>query len=75
MNGRVHWTLSDGTFELLVKKIVLFSCERTGSLYLLWVGVAAVRTASEERNLVWHIVRRNVEVVCVYTLAKPRFGI
>jgi len=32
------------------------------------VGVAAVRTASEEKgNLVWHIVCRNVEVrMCIY---------
>ena len=38
VNGLVHCILSDGPIKLLVKKILLFSCERKGSLYLLWLA-------------------------------------
>ena len=57
-----------GHLNLLLKKTFLFSLEQKGNTIPFMVGLAAVRTASEEkRKLVWHIVCLNIEVrMCIH---------
>ena len=55
MSGRIHCTLSDVPVEITCEENPVVFLWMEGFTVLLMVGMAAVRTDSQEKkNLVWH---------------------